>query len=281
MNLFGKKSLKALSLSTLMWAGVVVDVMAYPPAPPHTIYGAARRESGELIDESASIVFKTDAGVTVQGTISPGIEPGVNYEVVVPMDANTVLDEPYLDNALTPLVPFRISVIIGTTTNLPIQMQGDFQLLGEEGQKTRIDLTLGVDSDGDGLPDAWEQFLIDLLGGDLTLADIDPAGDNDGDGMTNYGEYIAGTYAFDAEDVFKLYPTERTPEVAIYQFLGIGGRTYGIQASDNLGDWQAVAFSVPATGANQVFSYSVSSVKTVTVEIVSTNQASFYRGVVE
>lgn len=256
-----------------------VIASAYPPAPPHTIYGMIRGEDGEPVNNSALIIFETAEGLTFTGSISENLEPGINYEIFVPMDVDAV-SNPYQDNALTPQVPFRISVVIGSTTNVPLQMQGDFMLLGEEGKKTRLDLTLGVDSDGDGLPDAWEQFLIDILGGGMTLADIDPDGDDDGDGMSNYGEYIAGTYAFDGQDAFILHLKEQTSDTMVFNFLAIPGRTYGIERSVNLGVWEPVEFVVPARSSNPVIAYPASNVHTVEIDVTSTNQATFFRGIV-
>ena len=273
------KSYAAVHFGLLLF--VVPSVQAYPPAPPHAIYGMVRGEDGEPVSDSSSIVFETAEAFQIVGTVAENLEPGVNYEVMVPMDANTIINEPYLENALTPLVPFRIFVVIGSTTNLPLQMQGDYHLLGEEGQKTRIDLTLGVDSDGDGLPDAWEQFIIDILGGGLTLADITPGGDSDGDGMTNYDEYIAGTYAFDEQELFELVLKERKDEVMVFQFLGISGRTYTIEGSSNLEDWEPVEFVVPSISTSPWIAYPVSSIGTVEVEVSATNAATFFRGIVQ
>jgi hypothetical protein len=44
----------------------------------------------------------------------------------------------------------------------------------------------GTDSNGNGLPDAWERTYFRSLG-------VDPNGDADGDGMSNKQEYLAGT----------------------------------------------------------------------------------------
>lgn len=51
-----------------------------------------------------------------------------------------------------------------------------------------------VDSDDDGLPDYWERLIIERHTGSpaLTLADVLPAGDDDGDGVPNSVEYAAG-----------------------------------------------------------------------------------------
>jgi hypothetical protein len=48
-------------------------------------------------------------------------------------------------------------------------MKGDLSKLGEPGKRTHLDLTLGEDLDGDGIPDAWERALLAALGGNRTL----------------------------------------------------------------------------------------------------------------
>ena len=261
--------------------GVVV-VYAFPPAPPHGIYGMVRGEDGEPItDGSVQMILETDEGIVVRGGIDTDSKPGVNYYITVPMDA-AITPDPYMDNALTPLVPFRIKVLIGSSTNLPIEMSGDYASLGQVGESTRIDLTLGVDSDGDGLPDAWEELMIFIMGGGLTLEDITPNSDTDGDGMSDGDEYIAGTYAFDNQDIFKLYLTETTTNAMVFSFLGIKGRSYQVEGSSNLTSWAEVPFKVPVESETGLFGfYPVSEVGVVEVEVSSTNAATFYRGRVQ
>lgn len=56
------------------------------------------------------------------------------------------------------------------------------------------------DTDADGLPDAWEQAILDFLGDEtLTIADIDPQGDVDGDGISNLDEYLAGLNPYQSD----------------------------------------------------------------------------------
>jgi hypothetical protein len=54
-------------------------------------------------------------------------------------------------------------VVTGATTNLPIQMTGNLALLGLPGQRTRLDITLGVNANGNGIPDAWEHAFLAAL----------------------------------------------------------------------------------------------------------------------
>jgi hypothetical protein len=240
---------------------------AFPPAPHHTLYGLVRNQYGDPINAfPAHVYLETPSGVQLRTELSNDVEPGVNYRLEVPMDSGTAPDL-YKPTAMKPFFQFKLKVLIGQVTNLPIEMAGNFSQIGQPGLKTRIDLTLGVDSDGDGLPDAWEQALIDIYGG--TLASINPNDDTDGDGITNINEYLAGTYAFDPEDGFRLTLTGVVAGASEMEFLAIRGRTYTIQASPNLQQWSSVNFGVVTggvSGATQS-SYSATDVRILRVRV--------------
>jgi len=120
--------------------------------------------------------------------------------------------------------------------------------LGKPAQKTRLNLTLGEDTDGDGLPDAWERMLIAASGEDLMLTDISPYDDFDGDGITNLDEYLAGTYAFDPQDGFRLNIVNVSGRTPYVEFMVIQGRTYTLLASPDLKTWTPVDFRLLANG---------------------------------
>jgi hypothetical protein len=221
--------------------------VAYPPAPPHEIYGLVRDEWGNpFTHQNAQIILETDNGTRITELIRPGLEPGANYRLKVPMDAGITPDL-YQPTALRPFAPFRLQVRVGQATYLPIQMQGGYEALGRPAERTRLDLTLGLDSDGDGLPDAWKRMVMQMMGGGLTFADITPHGDLDGDGMSNFDEYIAGTYAWDSGDQLWLNIVEVRGDKAVLDFLAIDGRSYSIYHSEDLKEWAPVQFRVPAT----------------------------------
>ena len=116
----------------------------YPPAPHHTIYGTVRDEMGHpLVVTNAQVVLETMSGVQIKKQIVPHLGPGMNYRLFVPMDAG-LTDDAYHPTALRPTLPFRMKVIIGTVTHLPIEMSVDYASLGHPSQNTRIDLTLGI-----------------------------------------------------------------------------------------------------------------------------------------
>jgi hypothetical protein len=258
----------ALNLVLIVAALLLVSpALAFPPAPHHTVYGMVRNQFGDPINIFPSDVFlETPSGVQLRAGLSTGLEPGVNYRLEVPMDSGTAADL-YKPTALQPFFQFRLKVQIGRTTYLPIEMAGNFSQIGQPSQKTRLDLTLGVDSDGDGLPDAWEQSLIAIYGG--TLASIDPNGDNDGDGISNLNEYLAGTYAFDPEDGFRLTLTGVNSGASTMEFLAIRGRTYTIQASSDLEQWTPVSFRTVTGGTPGALqsNYQATDVRLLRVEV--------------
>lgn len=235
--------LRAALLALLLSAA---SSLAFPPAPHHLIYGTVRDELGNPFNNPGTEVLLETGGPTpVRSALAPGAEPGVNYRLAIPMDSGATVDL-YKPTALRPTAPFRLRVQVGNVTYLPIEMTGAAHLLARPGARSRVDLTLGVDADGDGLPDAWEHALIQMLGGGLDLADIRPEADSDLDGLSNLDEYLAGTYAFDPADGFSLAILAPSTDQPMLEFTAIRGRSYTIHGSADMHDWTPVAFRLPA-----------------------------------
>ena len=88
------------------------------------------------------------------------------------------------------------------------------------------------DTNANGLPDSWE----------TAYGIANPNEDNDGDGLSNLAEYLAGTYAFDPQDGFRLDLVVADGDATILEFLAIRGRTYTLQGTTELGTWRTLAF---------------------------------------
>lgn len=268
-----KKTLMQLALGlpvVLGFLAVCPRGQAFPPAPCHTFYGMVRSEMGDpLMNTNAVVILETLAGVQVKTTVVPDLGPGMNYRLKVPMDAGLTSDA-YKATALTPTVSFRIKIIIGSVTYLPIELHGNYASLGKPAGMTHLDLTLGEDTDGDGLPDAWERAVIAMIGGNLTIQDIKPGDDADKDGMSNLAEYLAGTYAFDPTDGLRLDLVGFSEGRPLLDFLAIRGHTYQILSCSDMKTWQTVEFQMvggdPAT--NIVTSYSAWDVRTVRAAVI-------------
>jgi len=246
-ELFGLALQRVLPIAFALALFCRQDASAFPPAPHHLIFGMIRDEWGQpLTSIAGKVILETASGVKVEGAILPNLQPGVNYQLTVPMDGGLNLAS-FKPTALRPAMPFRMKVQIGTAVYVPIEMTGNFVNLGQPASQTRIDLTLGEDSDGDGLPDAWERLLISALGHG-TLADIRPGDDSDHDGISNYDEYVAGTYAFDPADGFRVKLTKLSSGLPALEFLAIRNRTYSAYGSSDLTTWTPIKFRLPDGG---------------------------------
>ena len=124
-----------------------------------------------------------------------------------------------------------------------------------------------TDSDGDGMPDGWEQDH-----GLNPLAN-DAQDDPDGDGMINLWEYLAGTNPQDKTSCLRIEgvtPPVAGRDYAEVTFQAVAGKTYSVQAADSLtpASWRTVT-NLTATAANLVI--------TVTDPSSKLTQPRFYR----
>ena len=103
------------------------------------------------------------------------------------------------------------------------------------------------DTDGDGIPDAWET-LYGLLPGSAADRDLDA----DGDGMSNWAEYIAGTNPTNNLSYLKVDATVLGGGATV-SFGAISNRTYTVQFTDAVGggSWNNLA-DVLARSTNRV-----------------------------
>ncbi len=103
------------------------------------------------------------------------------------------------------------------------------------------------DTDGDGIPDAWE------TANGLNPADpLDAALDTDGDGQSNLAEYLAGTDPQSAASrLAASIVTTATPGEYAVRFTAVAGKTYTVRYKNALSDatWTTLA-NVPAQGAD-------------------------------
>jgi hypothetical protein len=106
------------------------------------------------------------------------------------------------------------------------------------------------DSDGDGLPDSWENAH-GLNPNDATGVN-GAGGDPDHDGLSNLEEYLAGTDPRDASSTLRLQILPGT--LMMLQFIAQAGRGYTIEYRDALstGSWQILTHVPPSSSATLV-----------------------------
>jgi hypothetical protein len=122
-----------------------------------------------------------------------------------------------------------------------------------------------VDTDGDGMPNSWEQ----LYGFDLNSA-ADASQDADGDGLTNLQEYLAGTHPRSSASALRVTSVSSLGNAAVLQFTAMSNRTYLVQFRDSLGSgsWSTLT-SVSAAPTNGT--------RTVTDNNAGSTPQRFYR----
>jgi hypothetical protein len=109
-----------------------------------------------------------------------------------------------------------------------------------------------VDSDGDGIPDAWMlQYFGHATG---QAADKSRAGDDaDGDGVSNLSEYLAGTNPTNAASCLRLTSLTRTSNGVRAAWTTAANRSYVLQASSKLGanPFTDISPAIPAPGPGE------------------------------
>lgn len=104
----------------------------------------------------------------------------------------------------------------------------------------------GIDSDGDGLPDAWERAH-NLNPYDST----DAARDDDGDGFSNLQEYLANTDPADAQSALRITAINRAGTNTTISFTSVLDKTYILDGAVQLPatSWSVIVSNVAGTGA--------------------------------
>jgi Bacterial TSP3 repeat len=217
-------------------------VHAFPPAPFHTLFGMVRDDNGQALRaDGGEIVFYRNGSEFLRTPITETARFDQNYQIRLRMDMLRLGTQSYSGLANSTGASFTLGVVLNSIVYFPIEMSSS-RTLGSPGERVRLDLTLGVDTDGDGIPDAWEQSQL-YAGGvmpgdhgwDLSLINRD--GDFDGDGVSNWQEYIAGTFAADPTDYLALSITEALPHHVRLRFFGIFNKVYSLESSTNLQTW--------------------------------------------
>ncbi|NDG72463.1 MAG: hypothetical protein EBY32_14450 [Proteobacteria bacterium] len=235
---------------SIVIASSLNEAWAFPPAPYYSIYGNVRDEHGQLIPANGStVVFFYNGGEHSRYSITSLGDADFNYEIRMKMDMNQSGTSVYDSLAVNSGVAYTVAIDIGGVLHYPIEISTP-PTIGNPADRRRLDLTLGADSDKDGLPDAWEKaqlFNAGLPTTDLSL--ISPGGDFDKDGISDRQEYLSGTYATDAADFFFLRIVSLTDQDTVVDFYGITAKTYSIESSTDMVSWAPVDFSMQAGGS--------------------------------
>lgn len=232
---------------------LAAPLAAFPPAPHYTLYGIVRDQVGAILHaDGAKIVILRD-GVEI-GRAPVFAEPtgDFNYELHIHIDASLNGSSLYSSKAVPAKGAYSLLVDLNGQLFYPIEAAGNLRA-GSGGERVRLDLTLGADTNLDGLPDAWQEWVLyqagKVPGGsgwDINLITHD--GDYDGDGISNFIEYVAGTFAGDATERFELKIVKVTAQTVTFEFFAITDKTYSIEETTDLQNWTAIPFTTTVGG---------------------------------
>ncbi len=171
---------------------------------------------GELMPVGSQLTFDLNlADPLIHGYVQQGLNDG-NVSFMVASLVRASRDGP-------PTFPNFYTIFS------PIASSHQFPLLDLDGAVVRPN----HDSDGDGLPDDWENFHFASLIHSAT-------NDGDGDGLNNLAEYRAGTSPASSSDALRLHSIAQTGHLAELHFAHAPGRQYSVRWSDDLLNWQTV-----------------------------------------
>lgn len=244
------------ALLAVLCLAVCTPVRAFPPAPYYTLYGMIRDQVGQTISADGSVLLLLKGGVEIARTPVTKTLVDQNYELAVRIDQNRSGTNFYSDKAVAAQGAFSVAVLLNGVQYLPIEASGNLTA-GKGGERIRLDLNLGADDNHDGLPDIWQQWQLYGAGynpdtnGNWPLSLITKDGNFFKNGLTNWQNYIAGTYSGDPQH-FGLNFKSRTATTVSFDFYAITGKTYTIERSADMKVWSPLLFSVvaPLSAAN-------------------------------
>ena len=194
------------SLHSLWWASLLAIILlagkahAFPPAPSFTYHGTVRDGFGQSIPSGADAYLVVLRGTTVisQAPIGDQFHVGENYRLQLPLDLDPA--SAYSATALSPSQQISFQVRFPSRTVPISSISTAATIIGSPAGVLRLDLTTGADGDNDGLPDDWEYDQLDLAGIGFSdprygLNAFSRDGDFNRNGLSDYDEYIAGTFA--------------------------------------------------------------------------------------
>jgi hypothetical protein len=151
-------------------------------------------------------------------------------------------------NVLTPISPASFGPLVRA---LRLVASGPLALTAEDEAGLSLMALPNNDLDGDGLPDDWEMQIVNAnLNDDIrTIADVRPGDDFDGDGVSNYMEYLASTSPTDPASLFMVSTISTgTSSGSVLQWHSVAGKSYTVYKSTDLGaGFVALERNIPGT----------------------------------
>lgn len=241
------------------WVAIAMSLAAAVVAGASDIPRLGTIYYGRILGEFGNPVGPAD-GITVSAWKSGGSEaaaydvgpflgPSINYRLQIDVvAAGGGADGTSVPDGSTAQLRVRAG-------GAPKPVIGNTNLLVRSGAVTNRMFILGTDANGSGLPDEWEQFVLDALAalninaGVTNLGDFNPGADYDGDGASNRDEFFGGTLPFLNTDYLRIEQYTLSAGVFRIRFMSNDGFFYEVQGTTNTiaGPWQVRQFGTNAT----------------------------------
>jgi hypothetical protein len=239
-----------LATGAIISALAALSALAGLPVPSFVYYGEVVDEYGWPVTagSEATIVAGVGGRECGHSLLHEGRGPAINYRVEVPIDDGRGAH--YADHAARTGDTVTFTVLIDGT-EYAVMDPATIPPVGSPGERVRRNLCIGEDADGDGFPDAWEEWILLWgTGGATNILDVRGEDDTDGDGMSNRDEYIAGTDPTWNHDCLQIEDIRRFADQGQIglAFHSVPGKTYRVSEGRGIG---AMATTVPiATNRN-------------------------------
>ena len=211
--------------------------------------------SGTVLDYRHEAV-NSDAGLTIQAVATNGtvlassrvIDPvathGANFRLEVPVSTRASAKSAAIGDALNCVV-----ISEGGVTNVSAKPMPPVAAANAITNLNVVSASATAFTTADG---ATVLVADDYLAGIAPWMSMfgktvyEPSADWDGDGVSNYGEYKAGTNPFDASDRLRITEFKPGGETALLKFEYAGGHLYALDARPSLteGAWKGESFRV-------------------------------------
>jgi hypothetical protein len=227
------------------------------PQPMCIYYGQAEDEYGWPYSGShaGDVILRIGTNEIARHHVTGSLSPGVNFALYVPIDDGR--GPAYVQNAA--VTGATVAIVISDHAGERLVMEtNSLPKVGKPGDVIAIRVTAGSDADHDLLPDEWERAVLYWSTNPYinSIDDLRPGDDLDGDGVSNWEEYLAGTLADDPSDYFRAEQGERTSNHCLrIQFYSVRGKIYQLFSTANLANgagWQVCGFSTSEAGPWQL-----------------------------